>query len=427
MTTKLPQTVAPAGLLIIICFFLPLLPWLPPNITGFDLASGNVGGAKGLEYFYLIPIMGAAMLGFGLKLWKDGYHQNSSLVSTLAAAVIFVITFFGMTALASPTVMNFDLFGLAQYGFWLTLAASALGFIGAVAGFSREPKNTKFLLMAPSLLVVLIVTAYPLVNTFVLSFRSWRLDRSPRPEEFVGLANYMRAIDDRFFWNSVWVTITFTVISVVLSVVIGLAMALILQRSNKYNTIAKTMLIFPFAVAPALKGFSWRFMLNPSWGVYDTIIDFLIPPLKDIVWLSNAFWAQFWLAITEVWGWAPLIALMFIGALGSISTDIFESAKVEGATNYQLFRHITLPLLKPVIVIITLLKTIFSLKMFDQVVTMTGGGPGRATQTLNFYVYLNGFRYIDMGYASALAYLLIIALTIFAIFYVKALYGKEGV
>ncbi|MBS1254200.1 MAG: Trehalose transport system permease protein SugA [Anaerolineales bacterium] len=287
-------------------------------------------------------------------------------------------------------------------------------------------KYTKFVLLTPALLVVLVITAYPLINTFTLSLREWRLDRSPTPGDFVGLDNYVRAFGDRFFWNSVQVTITFTIISVVMSVVIGLAMALILQKPSKLNTLVKTTLIFPFAVSPALKGFSWRFMLNPSWGIYDTMMDAVFPFASDVVWLAHPFWAQFWLAVSEVWGWAPLIALMFIGALGSISPDIFESAKVEGANNYQLFRHVTLPLLRPVIVIITLLKTIFSLKMFDQVVTMTGGGPGRATQTLNYFVYLQGFRYIDMGYASALAYLLIVALTIFAIFYVRALSG-EGI
>jgi len=118
---------------------------------------------------------------------------------------------------------------------------------------------------------------------------------------------------------------------------------------------------------------------------------------------------------------------MFVGALGSISPDIFEAAKVEGATNWQLFWKVTLPLLSPVIVIVTLLKTIFSLKMFDQVVSMTGGGPGRATQTLNYYVYINGFRFLDMGYAAALSYILIIALSIFAVIYVRMLYRQGTV
>jgi multiple sugar transport system permease protein len=186
-------------------------------------------------------------------------------------------------------------------------------------------------------------------------------------------------------------------------------------------------LIFPFAVAPALKGFSWRFMLNPSFGIYDTIIDAVLPFAADITWLASPFWAIWWIAFSEIWGWAPLIALMFVGALGSINPEVFESAKIDGVTNWKLFWKITLPLLKPIIVIITLLKTIWSMKMFDQIVTMTGGGPGRATQFLNYYIYLHGFRYIDMGYAASLAVILLAAMTIFTIFYVKSIYQRGGV
>jgi len=291
----------------------------------------------------------------------------------------------------------------------------------------RGSKWIRIILLAPAVLVVLGVSAYPLINTFILSFRSWNLAKSPTPQEFVGFENYIRAFGDRFFWNSISVTITFTVISVALSVILGLAFAIVLQKPSRLNTLTKTLLIFPFAVAPILKGFSWRFMLNPSYGVYDNIIDTLFPWASDVVWLANPFWAQFWLAVSEVWGWAPIIALMFVGALGSISPDIFEAAKVEGATNWQLFWKVTLPLLSPVIVIVTLLKTIFSLKMFDQVVSMTGGGPGRATQTLNYYVYINGFRFLDMGYAAALSYILIIALSIFAVIYVRMLYRQGTV
>jgi multiple sugar transport system permease protein len=424
MSKRLPHLVMPMGIIVLVCFF---LPWLPPDITGYDLASANVSGAEGFGFLYIILLGAILMIGFGFPLWRNQYNKTASFLTTLGASLVVLVIFFGMTSLAGPTMLNIDLFSLARFGFWAILGAGIVGFIGAIASFSREPKNVKFLLLTPSLLVVMAVTAYPLVNTFIISFREWRLDRSPRPADFVGLENYIRALGDRFFWNSVYVTITFTLISVVLSVVIGLAMALVLQKPSRFNTVVKTTLIFPFAVAPALKGFSWRFMLNPSWGIYDTLLDTFFPFAADVVWLSNPFWAQFWLAMSEVWGWAPLIALMFIGALGSISPAIFEAAKVEGASNFELFWNITLPLLRPVIIIITLLKTIFSLKMFDQVVTMTGGGPGRATQTLNFYVYLNGFRFIDMGYASALAYLLIIALTIFAILYVRALYGKGGV
>lgn len=285
-------------------------------------------------------------------------------------------------------------------------------------------KHTKFVLLAPAMLVILVTTAYPLVTAFATSFRDWRLSRSATPGDWVGLTNYERALTDSNFLNSITVTLEYTALSVALSVVLGLAMALLLQKPSRVNSVVKTLLIFPFAVSPALKGFSWRFMLNPSIGVYDAMLDTLFPPLRDVVWLGHEFWALFWLATSEVWGWAPLIALMFIGALGSISPDVFAAAKIDGASNFELFRYITLPLLKPVILIVTLLRIIFSLKMFDQVVTMTGGGPGRATQTLNYYVYQVGFRHLDMGYASALAYILVVVLSIFAFLYVKALLGR---
>jgi len=170
-------------------------------------------------------------------------------------------------------------------------------------------KYTKFVLLTPAVLILLLTSAYPLLNAFLTSLREWRLNRSPRPVGWVGLENYMRAFGDSAFINSIVVTFSFTVLSVVLSLVIGLAMALLLQKPSTMNMIVKAMLIFPFAISPALKGFSWRFMLNPSFGIYSAIIGTIFPPAADMVWLGTPFWALFWLAMSEVWGWAPLIAL----------------------------------------------------------------------------------------------------------------------
>jgi multiple sugar transport system permease protein len=291
-----------------------------------------------------------------------------------------------------------------------------------------HPANiTKWAMLAPTFLLLLATTLYPFLYSFVTSFRHWLLSRSPRPGAFVGFDNYARAFGDAGFWNSVEVMAVFTVISVVLSMAIGLGIALVLERATKLNTLMKSLLIFPFAMAPALKGFSWRFMLNPQFGIIDYLIDCFIPPLKDVVWLGEPYWALFWLAMTEVWGWAPYIALVFIGALGSISREAIDAARVDGASTLQVFRYVTLPLLRPIIIMVGLLKTIFSVKMFDQVVTLTGGGPGRATETMNFFVYKAGFTFYDMGYASALAYILVTTMFVFAFVYVRFLMkGADG-
>ncbi len=289
----------------------------------------------------------------------------------------------------------------------------------------RNP-YTKFYLLAPALLLIVGTTIYPTLNAFVLSFQQWRLNRTPSPSGFVGLDNYAYALGDQYFLSSVFVTLEYTAISVALSLVVGLAMALILQKRTRLNLFVRLFLIFPFAVSPALKGVSFVFFLNQDYGIFHALISMIFPFAKNMVWLGDSFWGLFWLAISELWGWAPLYALTFIGALGSISPEIFEAAKMDGAENWDVFWKITLPLLKPVLIISALLKTIFSLKLFDQVVTMTGGGPGRSTQTLNFYVYLTAFRNLDMGYAAALAFILFAGLAVFAYFYMRTLDRPTG-
>jgi multiple sugar transport system permease protein len=289
----------------------------------------------------------------------------------------------------------------------------------------RREKHVKWVMLTPALLILAGTTLYPFIYSFITSFRAWKLTRSPVPGGFVGVDNYIRAFTDAAFWNSVWVTIVFTVISVVLSMVIGLVIAIILERATKLNIFMKSLLIFPFAMAPALKGYSFRFMLNPDYGIIDAIIDTVFPFMSDIVWLGEPYWAVFWLAMTEIWGWAPYIALVFIGALGALPRDTINAAKVDGASTFQVFWYITLPQLKSIIIMVGLLKTIFSVKMFDQVVTLTGGGPGRSTETLNYYVYNQGFKFYDMGYASSLAYLLVTTMFIFAFLYVRFLMKGE--
>lgn len=319
-----------------------------------------------------------------------------------------------------------------------------------------------WVLAAPALLVVALTTTYPLIAALYFSFHKYTLRSLPEfaiqfgsepGDPFISfdaslltLDNYIRAFNDSRFINSLNVTFWFTILSVVLSLVIGLTIAILVQKGGIIHLITKTLLIFPFAISPALKGYSWRFMLNENYGIFDLIIDqvIIIPlnwlinlfntlPLPDIglisleiVWLGDEFWALFMLAMSEVWGWAPLIALMFVGALGSIDSHIFEAARIDGANNFQIFWRVTLPMLRPVILIVGMLKAIFSLKMFDQVVTMTGGGPVRATQTINFYIHQVGFvRGLDIGYASALSYILVIILTIIAALYVSLILNRD--
>ncbi|WP_295822422.1 carbohydrate ABC transporter permease [uncultured Deinococcus sp.] len=284
-----------------------------------------------------------------------------------------------------------------------------------------QSSGLRWLMLAPALVVILATVIYPLVASFITSFRDWRLINSPTPGAFVGLENYTRALTDAGFLNSLGVSGLYTLISVTLTLVTGLGIALILAKPTPLNVFARTLLIFPFAVAPILKGYSWRFMLNPEYGVYAKMLGEVFPPLKGYVWLGHDFSALVAIAMSEIWGWAPLFALMFIGALGAIPAETTEAAKMDGATGFQIFRRITLPLLAPVLYIVALLKIISAFKMFDQVAIMTGGGPGDSTQTLYFFVYQVAFRNLDLGYASAVSYLLVAMMAVIATFYVRTL------
>jgi multiple sugar transport system permease protein len=288
----------------------------------------------------------------------------------------------------------------------------------------RQRVIARIILLAPALIVILATTTYPLISATITSLRDWQLIYSPNPGAWVGLQHYADAIHDAGFINSIEVTLEFTALSVVLSTVLALAMALVLYKPGRVNVATRAVLILPFAVSSALKGYSWRFMLDPGYGVYSKIIGFLFPPAQGYLWFTHKSWSLIFLAMSEVWGWAPLMALMFIGGLSAISPEIFEAAKVDGANAFTVFVHIMLPLLRPILFIAILLKIIFSLKLFDQVVTMTGGGPGDSTQTLNYYVYQTAFRDLNMGYASALAVILVIALSVFSFVYVKVVLGK---
>lgn len=162
-------------------------------------------------------------------------------------------------------------------------------------------------------------------------------------------------------------------------------------------------------------------MLNPDYGLFDRIIGFLIPPLSDVVILGTPTTALAALVSVAVWIWLPFISLMFISGLMGLPNEVYEAAKMDGASNMQILFRVTLPMLQPIILIASILMTMFSLKQFDPIVTMTSGGPGNSTEVLNFLIYSTSFRYFDMGYGAALGYILAIMTIGFVLIYMRRL------
>lgn len=289
-----------------------------------------------------------------------------------------------------------------------------------------QDRHLKYALVAPAVAAVLLTAVWPLLDSLLLSFRFWKLSKSATPGGFVGFENYAWALlEEPAFWNAAAVTALYTLATVALSVCAALGVALLLAPGGKLRTIARALLLLPFAMSPALVGVSFRFMFNPEFGLFDAFFGALFPPLADVAWLANPVLAFSVCVMADVWGWVPFLAMVLIGGLSAVPRETMEAARVDGASSWRVFRDVTLPQLAPALGVAVILKTVFSLKTFDQIYMLTNGGPGTATQTMAHYAYFNGFKYYDMGYASAVAWMMVIPMLVLTFLYAKFFFRRR--
>jgi len=282
-----------------------------------------------------------------------------------------------------------------------------------------------WLLLAPALLFVSAMALFPLVYSFVLGFREWKLARSVTPGDWVGFQNYWYLLtDDPDFLEAMRVTAVFVVSNVSATLLVALGAALLLNKAGRINTFARVLLILPFVMSPALVGISFRFFLNGEYGIVHHLIGLVFPSMVDTVWLADSTLAMVAVVAADVWHWAPYMTLVMLGGLASIPKETEEAARVDGASAWAVFRDVTLPQLLPVISVVLVLKTVFALKAFDIIYTLSNGGPGRSTQTLAYFVYETAFNYYDMGYAAAAAYILTAMLLVASGFYLRLVFRK---
>jgi multiple sugar transport system permease protein len=290
-----------------------------------------------------------------------------------------------------------------------------------------KDRHLKYWLVLPAFLVIAATLLYPLASALWYSVHDWNLSQQPHLGPFVGAENYVRVMtDDPDFWHSAKVTVSFTIVSVVATLTIPMALAILLAGSGRLEANVRTLLVIPFAMSPALVGVSWRFLLNPEFGAFSAALGAIVPSLKGVPILADPTLAMAALVASDVWHWAPYFMLMFIGALAALPQETVEAAQVDGASRLRLFFEVVLPQLKPVLAIAILLKAVFSLKVLDQVVTLTNGGPGTATETLAHFVFQTAFRWYDLGYAAAVAYLLAAVMAVLAVVYSRLVMDQRA-
>ncbi|HTU03600.1 MAG TPA: sugar ABC transporter permease [Candidatus Sulfotelmatobacter sp.] len=261
------------------------------------------------------------------------------------------------------------------------------------------------LLPLPAALTIGALIFFPLAFNVYMSLQSWFVS-STTPPAFVGLKNYLEIFGkDARFWNAVWITVKFTGVSVVLQLALGLAIALYLHREFTGRGLVRTVMLLPMVSTPAAVALIWVVMFNPSLGILNYFLTSVgLPPL---LWLGHPRTALASLIFMDTWKWTPFMTLILHAGLQSLPVTPFEAARIDGASRWQLFHYVTLPLLRPSIAVALIFRTMDSLKTFDTIYVMTEGGPNNATEILNLYTFQSGFKYFHLGYASALAVVLV--------------------
>lgn len=278
--------------------------------------------------------------------------------------------------------------------------------------------------LGPALAVLVGLTAFPVIYVINLSLRRYSLTNPAAGQPFVGLENYASFLPDPGFHAALARTIVFTVGSVVLTFVLGLAVALLLHRRDIYGKgLARTVILIPVILTPLVVGATFRFILDYDNGPVNATSALL--GLGRIPFLADPVWALASVILVDVWQWTPFAALVLLAGLDSLPKDPFEAAQIDGASRWEQLRHITIPLLRPVIAVVLLLRTMDAFREFDKIFIMTAGGPGTATETLPIFVWRAGFQNFNMGYAAAIGEVMIIIITVVSMLYVKRIHPSQ--
>jgi len=282
------------------------------------------------------------------------------------------------------------------------------------AELPSERSLLRYWLLVPLAVVLLIVLAYPFGYSFFISFHNYELT-SLDDIRFVGLSNYTELLHDDSYWNSISNTLIFVVGAVSIETFLGLGLALLIQKLGVFRNFILAVLLTPMFITPIAVGLMFRFLLNSQMGVIPLYLSALG---IEVDWFSSEL-ALLSIILIDVWQWTPFMLLLILAGLESLPNAPFEAAKVDGATAWFTFINVTLPLLRPVMVVAIIIRGVDASKVFEYVYAITRGGPGDRTEMILFHVYKEGFRFFRMGNAAAMSFILVTILlcAVFSIIY----------
>ena len=257
-----------------------------------------------------------------------------------------------------------------------------------------------FLLTLPGLATLFIIIVFPLFFTVITSFYDYTL-LNPKHDDFVGLENYQEVLEEEYIGHSVIVTIQFVLATVFIEFVIGFALALALDKVQRFKSIYYLILLAPLMINPVVVGLMWRMILHTELGIMNYLLKLLT--INRVNWLGDSDIAFWTIVFVDIWHQVSFITILLLAGLAALPREPYEAARMDGASALRCLIYITLPLMRPVIIVALLLRLIFAVKTFDIIYIMTKGGPGIATDLVSYFIYRSAFFSLDIGRASALS------------------------
>lgn len=286
-------------------------------------------------------------------------------------------------------------------------------------GHGHNERILAWLMIAPAFIIVFALILIPILRAGWMSVHMIDLKQPALGKPFVGLDNYVEILKDDFFWASIGRTLYFMVVSISLEVVIGVAVAMLLNQNFKGRGILRALVLIPWALPITIDAIMWKWIYNPTYGALNSLLWQLGIIDSYQAWLSSPFKALNMVIIADVWKVTPLVILLTLAALQTIPPHLYEAAVVDGASRWTSFWRITLPLLRPTLAIVLVIRTMDAFKVFDIIYIMTSGGPSDGTKVIAYFTYLEAFSYLRFGRGAALAVLMTLFIAFMAVVYVQ--------
>lgn len=288
----------------------------------------------------------------------------------------------------------------------------------SIPQWQRREKLVALLLLGPAVIYLLALSIYPTIYSLWIALHNYSLYRRDLTS-FAGFDNFTDLLDSDVFKQSLKVTLVFAAAAVIVELILGLAIAVLLDRKMRGANALRTLLIIPMLISPVAMGLTFRYIFAPTYGLLTYLMRSVHLPTAD--WTVSVTWALPVVIFADVWQWTPFVALILLSAMQSLSTEVTEAAELDGLTEWQTLWRVVLPLIRPVLLVVVLIRLIDSIRMFDLVFVMTRGGPGSTTEVLSVFSYVTGFASGNMGSASAIAWVTLVIVNVLVAIFLRVL------